>query len=97
MRHDVQVANGLEETCKHPKLLVLADLLQVGLGQPFPVLAILLVRSLQNRLSVLADAFTLDDRHMLLRMVAEVQLVRPTSGLLAGADIDCNSHTWKSP
>ena len=95
MGHDVQVPDGLEESRQHSERLVLAHLLQVGLRQSFLVPAVLRIGPLQERLAVLANPLALDDRHVYLGMVAKVQSIRPTCGILAGADIDRDPNPRK--
>ena len=58
---------------------------------------VLRIGPLQERLAVLANLLTLDDRHVYLGMVAKVQSIRPSRGVLAGADIDRDSNPRKPP
>src|SRR5262249_36731467 len=81
LRNDMQVTNGSEEIGHRAEFLVHVDLFQIGLREPFRVIAIILVRAFQKNLGLPENTFSPDYWSALI-VLGEMQLVSPGGELL---------------
>ena len=95
LRHEVQVPNRAEEPGQYPELLILTDLFEMGLSKALRILPIAPVRSFQDQLAIQAHAFAFHDRTVSVRMIAEVQLVRPLGAAVARSHVHGDSDARK--
>ena len=79
------------------KRLIFADLFEMSLSETLRVLLIPRVWSVQDQLAIQAYALTLYDRTVPVRMIAEMQLVRPPGAAVARPHVNGDSDARELP